>query len=333
MRKETHRSRSRAGSAQEKHAARTLYNHQDSVWELPQRLGMASWITELKEFLARWRDECDLEVRHMIHRQLSGRAKCYRPVTLFACFQAMHKDAIPAHVLRSAAAVELAHNVSLIIDDILDRSRFRRGKVSLHCRFGFLPALMTAGYITAGTHRIVSDDPYSIHLIGELMQRLGVAECLQWRLRRRALGVEDWRRIAGEDTGSMFEICARLGTRDDRLLKFGLLLGILYHGCDDVADVRGTAALGGGSARDIQDGVLTLPAAIAVRDPKTALLFRRDDPESLEAVAEKLRLALPEAEEYLDKIATEADAEARKNAKYPETLIRLIRYTRELSRN
>jgi geranylgeranyl pyrophosphate synthase len=246
----------------------------------------------------------------------------------------MHKEAtIPAHVLRSAAAVELAHNVSLIIDDILDRSRFRRGKLSLHCRFGFLPALMTAGYITAGTHRIVSDDPYSIHHIGELMQRLGVAECLQWRLRRRALGVEDWRRIAGEDTGSMFEICARLGTRDDRLRKFGQLLGILYHGCDDVGDVRGTAALGGGSARDIQDGVLTLPAAIAMRNPKTALLFRKDDSESLEAVAKKLRLALPEAEEYLDKIAAEADAEARKQAKYPETLIGLVRYTRELSRN
>jgi hypothetical protein len=70
-----------------------------------------------------------------------------------------------------------------------------------------------------------------------------------------------------------------------------------------------------------------------MRNPKTALLFRRDDPESLEAVAKKLRLALPEAEEYLDKIAAEADAEARKHAKYPETLIGLVRYTRELSRN
>ena len=333
MGKDAYRSRSRACSTEEKHVAPTLSKPCDSVWELPQRLGMASWMTELKEFLTRWLDECDLEVRDMIRRQLSGRAKYYRPVTLFACFQAMHKEAIPAHVLRSAAAVELAHNVSLIIDDILDRSRFRRGKLSLHCRFGFLPALMTAGYITAGTHRIVSDDPYSILTIGELMQRLGVAECLQWRLRRRALGVEDWRRIAGEDTGSMFEICARLGTRDDRLLKFGQLLGILYHGCDDVGDVRGTVALGGGSARDIQDGVLTLPAAIAMRNPKTALLFRRDDPESLEAVAKKLRLALPEAEEYLDKIAAEAEAEARKHAKYPETLIGLVRYTRELSRN
>lgn len=294
---------------------------------------MSSSITELKEFLTEWTEECDMEVREMIRRQLSGRAKYFRPVTLFACHRAMRKEAMQAYLLRSAAAVELAHNVSLIIDDILDRSRYRRGKLSLHCRFGFLPALMTAGYITAATHRIVSDDPYSIHLIGELMQRLGVAECLQWRLRRTALGVEDWRTIAGQDTGSMFEICARLGTRDDRLRKFGLLLGILYHGCDDVGDVRGTAALGGGSAKDIQDGILTLPAAIALRNPETALLFRQEDSNSLEAVAEKLRLALPEAEDYLDNLAAEAEAEVHRHAKYPETLIALVSYTRQLSRS
>ena len=68
----------------------------------------------------------------------------------------------------------------------------------------------------------------------------------------------------------MFEICARLGSRDDRLQRYGLLLGMLYHGCDDVADVRGTTALGGGSEKDIVDGILTLPAAIATRDPATA---------------------------------------------------------------
>ena len=68
--------------------------------------------------------------------------------------------------------------------------------------------------------------------------------------------------IAGEDTGSMFQICARLGTRDNRLQKFGKLLGMLYHGCDDVADVRETTALGGGSAKDIEDAIVTLPVAL-----------------------------------------------------------------------
>lgn len=81
------------------------------------------------------------------------------------------------------------------------------------------------------------------------------------------LGIEDWRQIASEDTGSMFEICACLGGGDERLRRFGQLLGLLYHGCDDVADVKGLEALGGGGDDDICDGILTLPASIAIRDP------------------------------------------------------------------
>jgi geranylgeranyl pyrophosphate synthase len=302
------------------------------VWQLPERLGLAPDLDHLRAFLSTWVSETDLEVRFMIESQLSGRAKYFRPVTAFACWRAISDEPIPMEVLHCVAGIELLHNVSLIVDDILDRSRYRRGLLSLHCRYGFLPALMTSGYVMAATSRLVADDPYSVHLLAELMQRLGVAECLQWRLRRQPLGTEDWRRIAGEDTGSMFEICARAGTRDDRLRKFGRLLGILYHGCDDVADVRGTTALGGGSARDIEDAILTLPVAVAMRDPEVALMFRNSSPANRAAFTLKLVEALPEAETYLDGVAAEAENEARKNARHPERLLALIRDTRLLSR-
>jgi geranylgeranyl pyrophosphate synthase len=303
-----------------------------AVWDLPARMGLSSDLDRLRTFIAEWIRQTDPEVRTMIEAQLSGRAKYFRPVTIFACFRAIEDRAPSETVLTAAAGLELLHNVSLIVDDILDRSRYRRGKLSLHCRFGFLPALMASGYITAAASRLVAGDAYSVHLLNELMQRLGVAECLQWRLRRHAAGTEDWRAIAGEDTGSMFEICARLGTRDDRLRKFGRLLGILYHGCDDVADVRGTTALGGGSARDIEDAILTLPVAVAVRDPETALLFRNANPQNRAELTERLVAALPDAEDYLDGVAAEAESEALANARYPERLLALIRDTRLLSR-
>jgi geranylgeranyl pyrophosphate synthase len=307
-------------------------NGNGAVWELPRRLGLVQQIQQLREFILRWVEECDPEVREIIRHQVSGRAKYFRPVTIFACYRAATGKPIPTTLIPTVAALELTHNVTLIIDDILDRSRFRRGNLSLHCRFGFLPALMTAGYISSAGSKMVASDPYSTRLLAELLQRLGVAECLQWRLRRQPLGVEDWRTIAAEDTGSMFEICARLGTRDNRLQKFGQLLGILYHGCDDVADVRGTTALGGGSAKDIEDGILTLPAAIAIRDPETAILFRHPSPRNIKVVTEKLVAALPESEEYLDLIASEAESEANSSASFPEQLIDLVQDTRRLSR-
>jgi geranylgeranyl pyrophosphate synthase len=302
-----------------------------SAWELPELLGLTGDLDRLHDFISEWIDGCDTEVQPMVRRQLSGRAKYFRPMTVFACYRAMTTKPLSARVLRAAAAVELVHNASLIVDDILDRSRYRRGQLSLHCRYGFLPALMTSGYIGFAASQLVATDAYSVRLVADLMQRLGAAECFQWRLRRQPLGVEDWRQVAGEDTGTMFEICARVGTRDDKLLAYGLLLGTLYHGCDDVADVRGTTALGGGSEKDIVDGILTLPAAIAMRDPETALLLRDVRPDTFGETAERLRAALPEAEAYLDRLAREAEHEAVSNASYPARLVDLIRHTRALS--
>jgi geranylgeranyl pyrophosphate synthase len=192
---------------------------------------------------------------------------------------------------------------------------------------------MTAGYLTAGGFKLVENDAYSVRLLAELMQRLGVAECLQWRLRRSPLGVEDWRAIAAEDTGSMFEICARLGTRDDRLRKFGMLVGLLYHGCDDVGDVRGAMALGGGGEEDIRDGILTLPAALAIRDVETAAIFRTPSKENYRILTQRMFEVLPEAERYLDEIGANARNEAQKNATRLEGLIALIEHTRALSQS
>jgi geranylgeranyl diphosphate synthase, type I len=303
------------------------------VEQLPDRIGVTQEIRQLKEFMADWVGTVSKEVEHLVRWQLLSRPKYFRPLTIFSCHRAVSDKPVSKKLLRSAAALEIFHNVSLIIDDILDRSRFRRERLTLHCRFGELPALMASGYLTAGGFALVEGDSYSVRLLAELMQRLGVAECLQWRLRRFPLGVEDWRVIAGEDTGSMFEICARLGTRNDRLRKFGMLVGLLYHGCDDVGDVRGAMALGGGGEEDIRDGILTLPAAFAIRDVKVAAIFRSPSKKNYKILTESMFRVLPEAEEYLDRIAEDARTEALKNADHPGPLLALIQHTRALSRS
>lgn len=304
----------------------------ETAARLIQGLDYEKEITLLKEFLADWIDNCDPEIMELLNWQFLGDSKYFRPVTIFACYEAVHDEPVTAEIIRSSAALEIVHNVSLIIDDILDRSRYRRGKLTLHCRFGSLPALMASGYITSAAFEILSEDTLGIELIADLIKRLGIAECVQWRLRRHPLGIEDWRGIAGEDTGSMFETCACLGTRNEKLRAYGRLLGTLYHGCDDVGDVRGAVALGGGGEEDVRDGILTLPAAIAIREPEVALEFRNPTPNGFDFLMAKLKAALPEAERYLDKIAREAAHEVTKNARNPDRLMTLIEHTRQLSR-
>jgi len=298
-----------------------------------QALGFESELDRVRAVLGNWIDNADQEMRDALCWQFMDRSKYFRPLTVFTCYRALNDGRIPDQIVLSAAVVEMFHNMSLIVDDILDRSRYRRGKQTLHCRFGNLTALMASGYIVADGYRLLIDDPEAIELCSELMKRLGVAECLQWRLRQTPLGVEDWRRIASEDTGSMFEVCACLGARGEKLRRFGHLLGVLYHGCDDVADVRGLEGLGGGGNDDIRDGILTLPAAISIRDPKVAAMFRNPTKDNQLAMAGAFKRNLPEAESYLDQIADEAKAEARLFAQNIAQLDTLVEHTRGLTKH
>ncbi len=293
--------------------------------------GFEEELDQLKTFLQAWVEGSNQEMKPLLAWQFLGRSKYFRPVTLFACHAAMSDAPSGPSPIRAAAAIEMVHNVSLIVDDILDRSRYRRGKLTLHCRFGMLPALMASGYVAADAYELVDKNAFAIRRVAELFRRLAAAEILQWRLRRHPLGIEDWRMIAGEDTGSMFEACACLGTGDETLRRFGHLLGMLYHGCDDVGDVRGTLALGGGGEEDLRDGILTLPAAITIRDPEMALHFREPTPAGLEQLLAGMQASLPAAEGYLDTIAAEAEAEASRAARSPDVLIDLVRNTRKLS--
>jgi len=296
-------------------------------------LGFTDEMTALRRRIAAWVEACDPEMREALEWQFLAGSKYFRPLTIFACYRSLASGPIPESVMTSAVVIEFFHNVSLIVDDIVDRSPERRGRATLHTRFGELNALMVSGYIVADGYRYLGADLQAIGLFSELLKRLGVAECMQWRLRRQLLGVEDWRRIAGEDTGSMFEVCACLGDRSTKLRKFGGLLGLLYHGCDDVGDVRGAIALGGGGEEDVRDGILTLPAALAIRDPKIGALFCKPDPEpdDLRAIADAFGAQLSEAEAYLDRIAEEARAEARAFSIDPAPLLALIDQTRKLS--
>lgn len=301
--------------------------------EVIDQLGAGDEIALLRRRIDSWLGSVDDELREPLTWAFSGTPKHFRPLTLFACHRATQGAPGPDAV-ELAFAVELMHNMSLIVDDVLDGSAERRGVATIQRRFGQLPALMTSGYLVADAFEALAEDPFSIRHLSELLRRLGAAECMQWRLRRQPLGVEDWRRIAGEDTGSMFEICAVLGGRSERLREYGHLLGVLYHGCDDVGDQRGFAALGGGGDEDIRDGILTLPAALAIRDPEIRDLFCRDDndPDRLQALASACHEQLEEAELVLDRIAASARAEAERFAAHPAPLLELVEQVRQLSR-
>src|SRR4029077_10955986 len=69
-----------------------------SAWELPELLGLTADLDRLHDFIGEWIDACDTEVQPMVRRQLSGRAKYFRPVTVFACYHASTMKPLTARV-------------------------------------------------------------------------------------------------------------------------------------------------------------------------------------------------------------------------------------------
>jgi geranylgeranyl pyrophosphate synthase len=303
------------------------------VIDIVDELGFRAEIERLRERVDAWLRRVDGEMSEALCWAFAGEPKYFRPLTIFACHRAVHGESDLSDAVESAFVIELVHNMTLIVDDVLDGSDTRRGIATVHRRFGRLAALMSSGYLVADAFDAAADDPFVVNRLAELVRRLGSAECLQWRLRRQPLGVEDWLGIAGEDTGSMFEVAAVLGARSERLRRFGHHLGVLYHGCDDVGDQRGLAALGGGGEEDIRDGILTLPAALAIRDPEIRRLFVVDDedPERLATLGAAFSAQLSEAERVLDEVADNARIEAEQFADDPKPLVALVDHVRQLS--
>ena len=371
-----------------------------SAREVARVLQLEKDMDRLKEAIGRWRERADPHIREMLDHQFDCDAKYFRPLTVFSCYRAVSNERIPDGVIRSAQVVEMFHNVSLIIDDLVDKSQTRRGKPTMHEKYDELTAYMVAGYIVADGYDLLakqvidecrdlcserhdlegedapeagapaapSEEPsdtsafrkrykdatppavppgerrpaldwvgpvrYDMRLLSELLKRLAVAECLQWQSRKEPLGLSDWYWLAREDTGSMFEVCACLGARNQRLRRFGRLLGTLYHGCDDVADLFEEKGLGGGGDEDLVEGILTLPAALAIRDDQISHLFKngdRADPRIRARLLAAYKAQADDAHRELDRLAEMAIREAQAHSRAPEPLILLVRHTRALA--
>jgi len=355
-------------------------------------VGLRSEIDLLRQRIADWVERSPRAVKPMLQHQFSGASKYFRPMVVFAFHRAVSREPMPERVLDAAQAIEMFHNITLIIDDIVDESAHRRRKLNLHEKFHRLTAYMVAGYIDAQIVRLVSrtlvdeeadrrgnhDESrarrargriergegrsavdriassklsraqydmnrecdaidatgpvhFDLRLLTELKERLALAECIQWDSRKDGalaigqrrpteLGLADWRYLAREDTGSMFEICACLGARSQRVRGLGRLIGMLYHACDDIADIRSIDAsasasaqlLGGTGSEDIDEGILTLPAALAIQhDERIRKLFCKKNPtrEELRALYVAFAARLNDACEELQRIRAQALSE------------------------
>ncbi|WP_175410633.1 family 2 encapsulin nanocompartment cargo protein polyprenyl transferase [Streptomyces sp. TRM64462] len=82
--------------------------------------------------------------------------KAIRPALVLASTRALGGD--PLVAVRAAAAVELAHNFTLLHDDIVDQDTTRRNRPTAWTVFGIPDALVAGDALLALAHRVLADD-------------------------------------------------------------------------------------------------------------------------------------------------------------------------------
>ncbi len=239
--------------------------------------------------------------RHII---ASG-GKHLRPhVAMLAYLAAGGDDLMEA--VSMAAAIEMVHTATLVHDDINDHALLRRGRPSVHARWGRTFALLTGDYMFAKVYELMAPygPTYNI-IMARACSQLVEGETLQAvSAKAGTIDRETYKRIVALKTASLFEGAARMGALlgggDERvvnaLAEYAWNLGIAFQLVDDILDVVGDPeALGKPIGTDLAQG---RGAFVAQPNGQTILSLRTsEDPAAVaEAVAE-LAEVVAEADE------------------------------------
>ncbi|MGR4882060.1 family 2 encapsulin nanocompartment cargo protein polyprenyl transferase [Streptomyces sp. LARHCF249] len=87
--------------------------------------------------------------------------KAIRPALVLAAAQALQGPGGQVDdAVRAAAAVELAHNFTLLHDDVIDKDARRRGRATAWTVFGIPDAIITGDAMMALALRLLAEDPH-----------------------------------------------------------------------------------------------------------------------------------------------------------------------------
>lgn len=201
-------------------------------------------------------------------------------------------------VVPMVSAVEMIHTATLVHDDINDHSLTRRGKATVHAKWGRTFALLTGDFLFTTVYEMMA--PYGADyniIMARASRQLVEGETLQATAAKSGeMDSETYKRIISLKTASLFEAAARMGAMygeaDEEVINaladYAYNLGLCFQIVDDILDIVGDPeALGKPIGTDLAQnrGVMVAQnGGTAVKEPETAVA---DDP--IAALMAKLR--------------------------------------------
>jgi len=170
-----------------------------------------------------------------------------------------------------AGAVEFIHTATLIHDDMIDDSTLRRGRETVHARWGNEISVLLGDflYIKALALALSNDSLQVIRLLCDVTLRMIEGELYQLSKNGDVdITEEEHFDIIRRKTAYLFGGCSEIGAilggappdRQTALRDYGFNLGVTFQLVDDLLDLTGTeATIGKPVGGDLREGKMTLP--------------------------------------------------------------------------
>lgn len=248
------------------------------------------------------------ELREEVESAALAGGKRVRPTLTVLCCEAAGGDAEDA--LDYAVGVELVHNASLVVDDIIDRSDLRRGEPSAWAAYGHGPAIVASDGLLGEAFALFSDDARALESAAAALVELGQGEATE--LVDQPTDEAEYMELARRKTGALFRAAAELGAiaagADDATIdafgEYAERVGVAFQLRDDVLDVTAaTDELGKPAGTDEE---MDRPSVLRVTDRSVAEVNALADEEAAAAQAALADATLDDgrAEAYMESLAS-----------------------------
>lgn len=192
------------------------------------------------------------ELYEPIEYMLSMGGKRLRPMTCLMTYNLFHEK-IDRSVLYPAMALEVFHSFTLIHDDIMDNASMRRGKETVHKKWGANCAILSGDVMSIKAYELLSHvKPAYILQAMKLFTKTATEVCegQQYDMNfenERSISMNEYIKMIGLKTGVLIACSAKMGavlagveeSMCNMLYDYAYNLGIAFQIMDDYLDSFG----------------------------------------------------------------------------------------------
>ncbi len=229
---------------------------------------MATFETKFRSFMKSDVFLLDRIMSYIVKRK----GKQMRPMFVFLSAGATGQ--ISDVTYRGAALIELLHTATLVHDDVVDDSNYRRGFFSINALWKNKIAVLVGDYLLSRGLLLSVDhgDFEMLRIVSEAVREMSEGELLQIEKARRLDITEDvYYEIIRQKTASLIGSCCAVGASSvgarkevvSKMKEFGLKVGSAFQIKDDLFDYGGYE-IGKPVGIDIKEKKMTLPLIYAL---------------------------------------------------------------------